>query len=185
MVRFLLPLVVGLVALAGCGSKPTEEAQPGPAKPPVEETKTPAELLHEQLRSGSFQLTAALDSIEAALKEAKAHPATGELKNSLKEIADDIDSAGTDLTEENDDPPTKEQVAADMASFEAKRKKLCDMINDSLHDLIDARGIVDSFAEEGKTGPLENVGLKIDVAIDDLKGALEALGGKEESEEGN
>jgi len=183
MVRFLLPSVVGLVALAGCGSKTATASQPGPSKPTVVATKAPEDVLYEQLRSGSFQLSAALDSIEAALKEAEGTQATAELKNSLTEIKDDIDSSGTDLAEENDDPPAKEQVAKDMASFEAKRKKLCDTINDSLHDLNDARGIVDSLAEEGKEGPLEKIGQKIDIAIDDLKGALEALGGKEETEE--
>lgn len=170
----LLPLLLPL-ALFGCSKAPA--STPGPT--PTVETKSPEEKLHEQLSSGNFQLMAGLDSIEAALKEAKAAKVTDAAqKQSLADIQDAIDSAGSGLAEEDEDPPTKEQVAKDMKGFEAKRAKLCDLINDSLHDLRDARGIVDSL-----DGPLENVGIKIDAALDDLRGALEALGGKEELDE--
>lgn len=180
MRRMLVPCIFVLVAAIGCGQKSATNSVNQNSKPPAVETKSPEDQLYEQLHSGVFQLEAALDSIEESLKEAKGTKATGNAKGSLTDIVNDIDSAGSSLAEEVDDAPAKEAVAADMKSFEAKRKKLCDLVNDSLHDLRDARGIVDSLAEDGKDSPLENVGAKIDVAIDDLKGALDALGGKDE-----
>jgi len=167
------------VALTGCGHKP-EAAPQTQTPPPVAEKKSPEEQLYDQLHSGTFQLEAGMDSIADALKASKEAKASGDVKKSLDDIQNDIDSAGSSLAEEVDDAPDKAAVAKDMKTFDAKRQKLCDLVNDSLHDLRDARGIVDSLAEDGKDSPLESIGQKIDVAIDDLKGALDALGGKDE-----
>ncbi|MBC8066256.1 MAG: hypothetical protein H7Y17_15600 [Chlorobia bacterium] len=162
--------VVGIVAISGCGDKRANVAN-------VPDAPTPAGEIYEQLRSGVFQINAGLDSIEAALGEAKkASPSTSAVKESLADIQASIDSAGDGLGEEAAEEPQK---GTDLPTLDARRKKLIDLVNDSLHDLRDARGIVNSLAGESGQGPLDAIGIKIDVAMDDLKGALEALGGKE------
>jgi hypothetical protein len=177
----ILCCLVGAFAFIGCngegGNKP---GNGGPSNvPPV--SQTPAEKLYGQLHSAVYQLNAALDSIEEALKEAKASQApTIDLKQSLEEISASIDSAGETLGDEAAEEPDKAKVAADMKAAETRKSKLIQLVNDALHDLRDARGIVDSLASESDAGPLENVGLKIDQAMDDLRGVLEELGGKEE-----
>ena len=180
MLRFLLPLLVVAIASLGCNSSaPQTPARLEPVKP----SGTHADL-YDKLHSGHFQIDAALDSIEEALKEARAtKPTSADVKQSLDDIMDSIDSAGNALGDEVGEEPHRDQVEKDLAKSEARRVNLCALVNDSLHDLRDARGIVDSLADSNGAGPLEPVGLKIDVAMEDLRGALEALGGKEEVEE--
>ena len=142
------------------------------------------EIYIQRYIAGIFQINAGLDSIEDAHKEAKATPATSvDLKQSLEDIEASIDSAGDGLAEEVVDEPDRNVVAKDLAAADQRRRKLIDLTNDSLHDLRDARGIVDSLATDKEDGPLESVGVKIDVAMDGLREALRQLGGKEEVEE--
>ena len=172
----LLSCLLGVLALLGCGDK--KQAPSGTTTLP--ENATPADKLYEQLRGGIFQIDASLGSIEDALKEAKAtSPSTEDIRQSLEDIQASIDSAGEILAEEAAVQPEKN---GDVSSYDKRRAKLVELVNDALHDLRDARGIVDSLAGEDDLGPLEPVGVKIDVAMDDLRGALEALGGKEEVE---
>jgi hypothetical protein len=134
----------------------------------------------ERVRSGIYQINAGLDSIEEALKVAKASTAASiDIKESLEDVENSIDSAGEYLAEEAAIEPNSQEPAE---KLEVRRKKLIDVVNDALHDLRDARGIVDSLAGETETGPLENVGVAVDAAMDDLRGALDALGGQEEVE---
>lgn len=172
----LLSCLLGVLALLGCGDK--KQGPSGTTTLP--ENATPADKLYEQLRGGIFQIDASLGSIEDALKEAKASSqSTEDIRQSLEDIQASIDSAGEILAEEAAVQPEKN---GDVSSYDKRRAKLVELVNDALHDLRDARGIVDSLGGEDDLGPLEPVGVKIDVAMDDLRGALEALGGKEEVE---
>ncbi len=172
----LLAYLVALLALVGCGAKKEND----PAKPSLPEAATPADKLYEQLRAGVFQIDASLSSIEDALGEAKsAKASTDDIKQSLDDISASIDSAGEILAEQS---ATQVEKNGDVSSYDKRRAELVQMVNDALHDLRDARGIVDSLGSDTDPGPLESVGVKIDVAMDDLRGALEALGGKEEVE---
>ncbi len=178
--RFMCRLIFGclIVGLVLIGCQGPQKAQDNPVNVPS--PTTPAEKSFEHIRSGIYQINAAMDSIEIALKEAKATAATSaDLKQSLEDIQVSIDSAGDGLAEEAAQEPDKSSL---LSASETRRKKLINLTNDALHDLRDARGIVDSLAGDSDQGPLEAVGLKIDVAMDDLRGALEALGGKEELE---
>lgn len=175
--RRLVSALAVLAVLVGCGDKASSQSSIV-VEPP--KNLPPAEKLYEQLRSGLFQIDAGVASIEAALQEAKTSDAsTADLKQSLEDIQASIDSAGDILSEEAVEPAKKDDA---IPKAEERRKKLIDLTNDALHDLRDARGIVDSLAGENDEGPLEPVGLKIDTAMTDLRGALEALGGKEEVE---
>lgn len=163
-------------SLAGCSKSP----DPITVSDFPTTQASPSEQAFEGLRSGQFQIEAALDSIEEALNAARAKSSDSiEIKQSLEEIATSIDSAGNNLAEEAAVQPNKGEPVSKVA---ARKKLLSDLVNDSLHDLRDARGIVDSLAEGNEAGPLEDIGVLIDVALDDLRGALEALGGKEEVE---
>jgi hypothetical protein len=180
MLRFLLPFLAVAVAAFGCNSS----TPPPHAKADSDKPATKHADLYDKLHSGHFQIDAALDSIEDALKEARAtKPKSADVKQSLDDIMDSIDSAGNALGDEVGEEPHRDQVEKDLAKSEARRVNLCALVNDSLHDLRDARGIVDSLADSNGVGPLEPIGVKIDVAMEDLRGALEALGGKEEVEE--
>lgn len=173
----LLSCLIAAFALVGCAEK--KEIASGPT--PLPDNATPADKLYEKLRGGVFQIDASLGSIEDALNEAKAaNPSTGDIKQSLEDIKASIDSAGEILAEEAAVKPEKN---GDIPSYEKRRVKLVELVNDALHDLRDARGIVDSLAGEDDLGPLEQVGVKIDVAMEDMRGALRALGGEEKVEE--
>lgn len=173
----LLSCLIAVFALLGCGDKREEVSGPNT----LPDNATPADKLYEKLRGGVFQIDASLGSIEDALNEAKAaNPSTGDIKQSLEDIEASIDSAGEILAEEAAVKPEKN---GDIPSYEKRRVKLVEMVNDALHDLRDARGIVDSLAGENDLGPLEPVGVKIDVAMEDLRSALKTLGGEEKVEE--
>lgn len=177
MARWVLLTIVCLIAVSGCGKK-SEASVPTPD--PLVAT-TPAGRIFEQLRSGLYQIGAGLESLEAAVQAAEsAAPSGADAKSSLTEIKGLLNAAGEALAEESATPAEK---GGDVSTADARRAKLVDLVNDSLHDLRDARGIVDSLGEDGEPGPLEAVGEKIDVVIDDLLGSLEALGGKDESQE--
>jgi hypothetical protein len=179
----LFACLIGAFALSGCGDKGGKPDDVNVSKTPPEKL-TPAEKLYEQLHSGIFQINAGLDAIEDAFKAAKAGPAsTVDLKQSLEDIEASIDAAGDSLAEEAAEEPDRYVVAKDLAAADKRRRKLIDLTNDALHDLRDARGIVDSLADDKEVGPLEDVGVKIDVAMDGLRGALQQLGGTEEIEE--
>jgi hypothetical protein len=171
--RFVLVGCLLAFALIGCSRGNAAAAQDPPLR---SANATP----YEKARSGLYQINAALDSIEVALAGAKAMPtASLDERESLMEVQEYLDSAGAGLAEESAVPVDK---AADPSILELRRNKLIEVANDSLHDLREARGIVDSLAEGNLTGPLEPIGVKIDVAMDDLRGALEGLGGREEIE---
>jgi hypothetical protein len=177
MARWILLTMIGIAAASGCG--PKSEAIPTGPDPLI--ATTPAGKVFEQLRSGLYQIEAGLESLEAAVLAAEsAKPASAEAKSSVEEIRELLNTAGEALTEEAAVPAEK---GGDVPTADARRAKLVNLVNDSLHDLRDARGIVDSLGDDSNPSPLEPVGEKIDAVIDDLLGSLEALGGKEETEE--
>jgi len=184
MVRMMLPCLMAVLVVGGCRSEKSPSLAGTSKASPPEAASTPQEKLYEQLRSGVFQINSGLDAIEEALNESRKTTAkTGDIRKSLDDIQASIDSAGETLGDEAAVEPDRAKVAADLKAAESRRKSLCDLVNDSLHDLRDARGIVDSLAEGTDAGPLENVGVKIDDAMTTLRSALQALGGAEEVEE--
>src|SRR5436190_21379794 len=161
MRRKLVASTMLLLALAGCGPK-SPEAVVTKLSGSTAATLTPAERTYEQVYSGLYQIEASLDHIEEARNEAKSTTAaSGDVKQSLEDIQASIDSAGDGLAEDVAVPLDKSQVIANIEVGEKRRKQLCIDVNDALHDLRDARGIVDSLAGDKDTGPVENVGLEI------------------------
>lgn len=149
--------------------------------------ESPEDLLYGQLRSGSFQLSAAGGSIEdslvAAQEATKALARFRELKDAMMEVADFINSAGASIAEFTDEPPEQEVVDKDFAAFDEKRLKAVEASNDALQDLRQALGLLESLSEDANPEAVKwATGVKslVAVAMDDVWGAVEALGGTPE-----
>ncbi len=176
------------IVVAGCGSS-TKVAQADVATQPTPAptASLPAdanEAVREQLRSGLFQLSAALDSIQEALKQAKEiqKGSKGRLKEAMSEVVDRIDSCGSTLADHNSDPPTVDDVKKDFAKFDDQRLKTVDDVNDTLSELKEIKGMVGGLT--GDTPELEDkltrLAALVDQAMEDASGTLLALGGKEQ-----
>lgn len=188
--------ILALWALAaimagGCGSsEPTAKAGPAPPKTVETETvsETPEDLLHAQLRSGAFQLSAAAGSIEdslvAAQEASQALRKNRDHQEAMFAVADFIDSAGSGISEFTDEPPILEEIAKNFAAFDERRLKAVEASNDALQDLRQALGLLEGLAEETDKDAVKwATGVKalIAVALDDIWGAIEAFGGTPEA----
>jgi len=179
---------VGAFSLVGCHSTPASasrapEPLPGPTATPALPAD-PNEALRTELSSGLFQLSATLDSIQAALKSSKElqKVATGTLKEALAEVTDRIDSCGSTLAEHSEQPPTAELIKGNFSKYDDQRLKTIDDVNDSLAELREVKGMVKGLT--GDTPELEDEITKltalVDQAMEDATGTLQALGGKQQ-----
>ncbi|HZH97966.1 MAG TPA: hypothetical protein VEX38_03270 [Fimbriimonadaceae bacterium] len=164
----------------------------GPSKPQVATTPPPKasrpadpdQALYEQLRSASFQFGVVATSLEEALVSAQKLFQAPDLPRPVKEkLADAIaalDDLGGSATELADAHPTLEAVRKDFAKYDEKRLSAIAEATEMLSDLEDALHTVDTAGdgqdEELRTalGGIEGL---IQVALDDLRGAIEAAGG--------
>ncbi len=187
--RFLpFALVTGLL-ICGCQAQKMRASATTTAPRTVEVPKDPAEKLREQLRSGAVQISAARESLESAGKAAgelrKAKGASKEIKDGMHDAADLFEDASRNLGKFADEPAPLAEFRKDLKTGEARRKAAIVACNDALHGLSDAQGIIGSLSDTtpGKLqNPLEGVDGFLDEAKDAVKGALEALGGKEEKD---
>lgn len=182
-----------ILCLAGCGSgresPPKDGPPPTPAKvEPVAES--PEDVLYAQLRSGAFQLSAAAGSIEdslvAAQEAIRALGAFRDQKEAMEEVAAFIDSAGSSISEFTDDPPAKEEIAKDFATFDELRLRAVEASNDALQDLRQSLGVLEGLSDGSNREAIKWAGgirALVAVALDDLWGAIEALGGTPEAAE--
>lgn len=187
-------LLIGLAACAlGCGSG-KESAAPATtgatAQPPMQAEKPvdPEHALYEQVRSGAVQLGGAADDIEDALRsvEELSKAAPRDLKDGLGDVKALVDSAGTGVADFTAEVPDFEQFKSQLALFDEQRLKAIQETNDSVHDLREAKGIVQSL-ESGATSELttklDDLASLIDVAIGDLSDAITSMGGTVDKEE--
>ena len=177
------------VLVLGCGSPAESKARPDGADTAVSAAaESPDELLYEQLRSGAFQLNAAASSIEETLTAAKAAigklPIGSSSREGMEDVVDYVDSAGSGIGDFSEDPPSKDEVAKDFAAFDEKRLKAIGAASDALKDLREALGLLETMAEDANAAVVKTVlGVRslLAVSIDDLWGAIEALGGQPEA----
>ncbi|MBX3118211.1 MAG: hypothetical protein KF784_04035 [Fimbriimonadaceae bacterium] len=184
--KWLIAILFVGSLLVGCQGKTTVEKHTSSGTSEVTDTPmTPEAKLQEQLRSAAFQLNAASESIAEALAKATdaESKSSGAVKEGLAEVLDFIDSAGAQISDFATDPPPVEEIKAKLAEYEAIRTKAIQAINDSIHNLEDAQGIASGFEEENPNYAGKGLSDLIGVAVADLKGALEALGGKLDSTE--
>jgi hypothetical protein len=176
---------------ASCSPPAKEDPPPtGPGTSPAATAtgQTPEQTLYQQLRSGSFQLGAAVISIEDTYKAANEAQTKlrkfGNAQSAMQDVLDFLDSAGKGVAEYSDVPPAPEEVAKAFADFDEARLKAIESANDSLHDLREALGILEGLASEpGAEVAQAAISVKslLAVAIDDVWGAIEALGGVPEA----
>ncbi|MFI5386398.1 MAG: hypothetical protein ACHQ50_09790, partial [Fimbriimonadales bacterium] len=178
-------------ALLGCSSeapapatKGSTPAQETPAPEATVEVKDP---LYEQLHSGLYQADAAVRKIADALEVARGmqDKATDAYAEAMKNVVATIDDAGASLAAlTGGDPPTLEQVKADHAKFVARRASLINQMSDILRDMREQQDAAGDMADNGPTEIRARAkkldGLLTEI-IDDLSGALTALGAKDQS----
>ena len=168
----------------GCG-KPSSPAgvvaTPKPAGDPVVAQRAADE-------QAAFSIDAACASIEDALAATKklAPAAGGDAKEALLNVAEMLDSAGATLADHNDSPPPIETYRKEEAERESDRQKAVTDALDALHELRDARGVLDDLSSNvppEHAQPLASIGAQTDEAIDAVKDAIGRLGGKVPPEE--
>ncbi|MBS1723646.1 MAG: hypothetical protein JSS66_11900 [Armatimonadetes bacterium] len=146
------------------------------------EPDNPDAALEEQLRSGSVQMAAASDSIQAALDEAKrvVKKLSGDAKESAQDVVDFLDSAGEGVADAAAEPPDGAAIKKDFSAADDERKKRIATGNDAYKDMEEALGTVTDM--KGQVDGLSSLEKLVTLAIDDLGDAIEAYGGKVESE---
>ena len=174
----LLPLAVG------CAPAPTKAVYTPPTQTSYgREPDDPDKALTEQLRQGSVQMAAASDSVESALAEAKkaVKQLSGDAKTAAQDVVDLLDDAGATITEASADPPTEADVKKNFSAADDDRKKRIAAGNDAYRSIETALGTLEGLQQQ-VTG-LTSLKDTITLAIDDLGDAIEAYGGKVESEQ--
>lgn len=184
-VRFAPLCLALLVVSIGCKAG----NPPRPAVPPALETPShPVERQREQIRSSAVQIQAGLASLNlakgAAVKLGREKAAPKELRDGMKEVADLLAGASQGLKGLDKEPPALDQFRK-QTNRDKRIADAANAISDSLHDIREAQGILDSLADStpGRfQNPLEGVDGYLDEAVDAVRGALETLGGKEADE---
>lgn len=181
--RNVLVLVTCLAIIVGCKQSGAGTVY----QPPVETSygrapDDPDMTVASQLREGSVQMAGAADTIESALDLAK--KAAGSLGREAKQAAQDVvdllDDAGASVADAAADPLTLEEVRKSFAVADDDRKARISSGNDAYKSLETALGTIEGL-EAGVEG-LATLKENIELAIKDVAEAIEALGGKVESE---
>ncbi len=163
--------------MAGAADIPKQVKKLGP---PTD----PDKALYEQVRSGNYQINAAIDSIEEARKTAKqmAGREKGDTQHALQTIAGFLDKAGSNLADFADEPPSFEEFKADFKAQDENRLKAIDQATKSLDLLGDAQDVVESLLTskppEPEKSQLESSDTALDGCIASLEEAIRAMGGK-------
>lgn len=186
---------IAAIALAGCNG---QAGKAPPESPPAQESgAAPAEqsdpnaALFEQLSSGAYQSSAAIESLDRATNQAtelKEKVPAEELKIGMDDVIALIDSAGATLAEFAEQPESEAAVEKEFNLFDERRLKAIEAGNDALMDLREAVGVIESMAE-GLTGMRQVEAEKLRGALleamDDVAGAIEGFGGKVMDEQGD
>lgn len=182
MHRCMLGLFVFL-AISGCSkSLPHDDTSVLAAKPaaPVD----PEHALYEQVRSGAYQISSAIDSIEDVRKTAKqmASHQAGSTKKALLTIEKGLDDAGDALSDYSDDPPPFDEFKKEFAVQDDRRLKAIAAGTASLVALNNAQDLLDDLIDSHPPEPmkteLDNADSAMDECIQAVEEAVKAMGGK-------
>jgi|GEM_PF-2950672 len=175
--------------LVGCSNNAPapQDTQPAEETPPAQTTPAKADPLFEQLHSGLFQADAAVKKLGDALDVAQdmQKKATGAFTEAMKDVVATIDDSGHSLAAlTGGEPPTAEDVASNRSKYEAQRADLINQIGDILKDMREQEDAAADMTDNGNPEiqkPAKHLDELLTQIIDDLNGALSALGGKDES----
>lgn len=174
-----------LALLIGCGPKKDKVVYTPPTQTTYgREPNDPDQALTEQLRQGSVQMSAASDTVESALIEAKkaVKALTGEAKLAAQDVVDLLDDAGASVADASSDPPDEADVKKDFAGADDDRKKRIESGNDAYRSIEIALGTLEGL--EQQVDGLQSLNETLGLALDDVADAIEAYGGKVESDQG-
>lgn len=175
--------------IAGCSNNAPapKDSTPVEETPPAQSAPAKADPLYEQLHSGLFQADAAVKKLADALDIAQdmQKKATGSFAEAMKDVVATIDDSGHSLAAlTGGEPPTAEDVANNRSKYQAQRADLINQISDILKDMRDQDDAADSMADIGNPEiqkPARHLDELLLQIIDDLKGALAALGAQDQS----
>lgn len=147
----------------------------------------PNATLYEQLHSGAFQYDTAGDNLQDASDtlEAIKPGSDSNLAGALKDLSDSLDDAGGSIGDFADPPASEDAVKADFKTYDDKRLKAIEAGNDALHALYDAEGMIDDLKQDAKYSgrkDLDDIMKFLDLAIDNITGGVQSLGGKVEED---
>jgi len=183
--------IATLALVVACGCSSNTSTTPSDNTPPVDTpTATPPakpDPLYDQLHSGLFQADAAVKKLGDALDLAHdmQKKATGPFVEAMKDVVATIDDSGSSLAAlTGGEPPTADQVAQNKAKYETQRSDLVNKIGDLLKDMREQEDAAADMVDNGNP-EIQKLAKRLDdlllQIIDDLKGALTALGGTDES----
>lgn len=181
MLKSVFALAV-LLSLTGCSKtgSPASAAPPRKASLPAD----PDQAMYDSVRSGAYQISTAIDSIEEVRKAVRGIAAreTGKTQQTLLQLAGDLDDAGKALADFGDDPPPFDQFKKSFATQDDRRLKAIDAANDSLGDLQDAQEVMstllDSHPPEPENTELNRADSDLDDCAQAVEDAITAMGGK-------
>lgn len=175
--RVLLPLVL-LLLVGGCSKAPPKAIveQPAPA------ATDPDTKLYGALREGAFRLNAASSSLGQALKSSlgilKQQRSGTELFERLDEVVSLVDEAGEAVSEHSAAPPAVDAIKQKFSAYDDKRLAAITASNDALRRLDLAQK---HLASTPSSKALAELGDVIELAQDEIEGAVIAFGGKVET----
>lgn len=145
----------------------------------------PARVVYDQLRSGFVQLGNTQETIGEALALTETGKTSSDqaLRDASKDMHEFLDLAGSYLSDYTEPPANFEEFNAKFAEHDDARLKSIDAANDSLHEVGEAKGIVDDLFNDPV---LEKEQIVIDLRDlineieKNLREAIETLGGKVE-----
>lgn len=160
--------------------------EPPPSKPP--EVNQAALKLSDQLSSGSYQFSLAMEDLAEALS--LAHKARALFKGEQREDCDTaidmLDGSGSRLSELDLEVPSADEISKDMDLYSKMRLKWIDDANDSRFEAREAMRFFGSRADFGKE-PLRSASAAVQAraakAVGRLSDAIEELGGTVDSDD--
>jgi hypothetical protein len=168
--------VYAVVALCGCSSS----ERPISLSATQKVTESPAEKLHEQLRSGAFQFNLAVDALVNALDKATklADAAKGAERTTWDQVQQLLNRAGEQVGDFSTPPPDTAAVAKAMDQF-MHRRDLESAAASSVNDLLTKALALTTPLEAKETHSQQVKDLDTDiVAADDaINGATQSLTG--------
>lgn len=181
--RISLLFALALVfAFSGCGDspEPVTEGTGIEGIGSVEELETAHRSGMIQLEGASARLTEAYDEARRLQQELQPSQIEAGESEAIQEIIDYIDSAAGSLAEAAYDPPSAAQLQSESAKFDELRLSTIQAANDAHFEVSSAYEISNGI---GVTNPeYEELSFRLMMALQDIEGLIEALGGSLESE---